>query len=212
MLQNILAFYVIWRGSSYNFVKRYLQVIRQDAAQTKTFRWRRSARRSSSPQMNGLVFFFRFNVNVSFKSLKYESSGKVERLIVPALQPLSPVRMASLPSANLSMEANTSNNTSKAVTAMPGNPLLSFLHQTLLLLALRPTPSETKILNSKPFQRLDICQAAVFDHIFARGQSPARGEFLQTASFSSILTTGASLKPWVYWGGVRRACRKDRVS
>ena len=127
-------------ASSYNFVKRYLQVIRQDAAQTKTFRWRRSARRSSSPQMNGLVFFFRFNVNVSFKSLKYESSGKVERLIVPALQRLSPVRMASLPSANLSMEANTS----KAVTAMPGNPLLSFLHQTLLLLALRPTPSETK--------------------------------------------------------------------
>ena len=131
-------------ASSYNFVKRYLQVIRQDAAQTKTFRWRRSARRSSSPQMNGLVFFFRFNVNVSFKSLKYGSSGKVERLIVPALQPLSPVRMASLPSANLSMEANTSNNTSKAVTAMPGNLLLSFLHQTLLLLALRPTPSETK--------------------------------------------------------------------
>ena len=131
-------------ASSYNFVKRYLQVIRQDAAQTKTFRWRRSARRSSSPQMNGLVFIFRFNVNVSFKSLKYESSGKVEHLIVPALQPLSPVRMASLPSANLSMEANTSNNTSKAVTAMPGNLLLSFLHQTLLLLALRPTPSETK--------------------------------------------------------------------
>ena len=158
-------------ASSYNFVKRYLQVIRQDAAQTKTFRWRRSARRSSSPQMNGLVFFFRFNVNVSFKSLKYGSSGKVERLIVPALQRLSPVRMASLPSANLSMEANTS----KAVTAMPGNPLLSFLHQTLLLLALRPTPSETKNIKFETistFGYLPGC--SIWSHLCERTVSSPR--------------------------------------
>ena len=76
MLQNILAFMLFDAASSYNFVKRYLQVIRQDAAQTKTFRWRRSARRSSSPQMNGLVFIFRFNVNVSFKFLKTNPQGK----------------------------------------------------------------------------------------------------------------------------------------